>query len=432
MVDIENPNFKNKTYKELFLTQLQDAYEQGLLSSDNKFMDYIQNREDIENNYVMQSSVHNKTLSTAYEDMQKIYNALDVDNASNNDLDNIGELVGLIRNQAQSSLVEQIFYVLNDAEADILIPAGTIVTSEDNTETNYYTVEDATIPMGSTSVTTSALSVDKGDQTRVNKKVLTRILTNLQQDIPVKVYTYNTITSTGGRVQESDEEYRSRIKRWPYILKRGTLDCYLNYLENVEGLNGYNLIQRWDGPGTMKIIIDPGTDYLINTIMTGLEDEVIIADDDIVIVGAEEVTVDVDLVVNITLDNNINYTSIDTDSLAEKVKGLINTYIDGGVILAYRQISYTQDYGNVQREVYEDAYRLVSVDYNGLTIGENFIPSKCSNFIDDQLNLQGDNPIKNIEFSIPSTFTADSTTDYYGDVADDETATTGIITVKII
>ena len=61
----EDVNFRKKEYRELFYAYLKDAYSQGLLSDDSQFLNYIHNREDIESNYIMQASVHNKTLETA-------------------------------------------------------------------------------------------------------------------------------------------------------------------------------------------------------------------------------------------------------------------------------------------------------------------------------------------------------------------------------
>ena len=414
---LQTVNFRMKTYKELFLSHLQDAYNQGLLSSDNRFMDYINNREDIENNYVMQSSVHNKTLATAYEDMQLIYNALDIDNAANQDLDYIGELLGIVRFSAQSSATELYFFLKNNATTNISIPAGTLA--------------DCMIYAGQTGVTVTALSASKGENSHVNKGELTYIISESANFSDNQLYVYNTIASTGGRVRETDDEYRLRIKKWPYILKRGTIDCYLNYLESFEGLNDYNLIPLWDGSGTLKIVTDPGTEDFIQSLLEGLIENVILADDDVTIIGSDEIPIDIYTVVNVTIDNPLDMTSDEKTALTRRIKELIATYIDGGIIYTYEQISYYKYYGDIQEKVYEDAYKINKVAYSGLGIGENFIPQKCAEFIDEQLNFEGNNPVKNIEFNIPSSFTADSLTDYYGDIDDEETATTGNITVVI-
>ena len=46
-------------------------------------------------------------------------------------------------------------------------------------------------------------------------------------------------------------------------------------------------------------------------------------------------------------------------------------------------------------------------------------------------DLQGNNIVKNIEFKIPKSFLASSDTDYYGNISDEEVATTGNITLTI-
>lgn len=423
---VESLNFKVKTYKEIFLTHLEDSFEMGLLSSDKNFLDYVKNREDIENNYIMQSSVHSNTLATAYKDMNLIYNALNIDNASNQDLDYIGELVGINRRLAQSSLTELIFSLDSASNSDITIPKGTIVSNKSYGGTQYYTLETKTLYKGETSVNVSAYSVGKGETSiHVSKGEINYIQSNIERKDNKKINVTNTITSSGGRVREEDNEYRVRIKKWPYILKRGTLDCYKNYLDNLEGLNAYNIINMWDGPGTMKILINPGPDYLIDKITKDIITDVMVADDDVIIEKAVEKSIDVDLIVNISIDSNNTLTTIDKEILEKRIKELISTYIDGGTIKAYKQVANT----NITNS---DTFKLTNINYSGLSIGDNFIPQKCSTFIDEQLNFTGENPIKNITFNLPSSFVSTLSNDYYGNILDDETATCGVINVKII
>ena len=74
-------NYKEKDYDQLFLGMMQDAYQYGLISTDERFMDYIKNRQDIENNYCLFLSVYAFENSQIFEEMTKLYNSNDIDKA---------------------------------------------------------------------------------------------------------------------------------------------------------------------------------------------------------------------------------------------------------------------------------------------------------------------------------------------------------------
>ena len=121
---VESLNFKVKTYKEIFLTHLEDSYEMGLLSSDKNFLDYVKNREDIENNYIMQSSVHSNTLATAYKDMNLIYNALNIDNSEGENAaaeETAAEIDGHSNEIVTTAEELQAFYIVKSILCDVLI-----------------------------------------------------------------------------------------------------------------------------------------------------------------------------------------------------------------------------------------------------------------------------------------------------------------------
>ncbi len=413
----EDVNFRKKEYSELFYAYLKDAYQQGLLSDDSQFINYISNREDIESNYIMQASVHNKTLEKAYTDMGLIYNALSVNTAKGSDLDNLGEKLGIYRRPATPYFIEVLFEVKNPSNTNITIPAETIITTRSgNTSKAYYTVEDAVILAGEYYVLSSALSLETNINAKVGIGEIQHISSNLNIANPITVR--NTTVSSGGKSVEGDEDYRSRILNWTYTLKRGTIDSYLNYLDSLPGLIAYNFIPEWDGAGTIKIIIDPGTNYLINKVYNGLISNVCNADEDLTVVAAQEKPIDLNLGVNVSIDNPTTYTTSEKLEIKNLIENLIRIYIDGGDSLEFSEVG-------------DGTYQLETVDYPGLMIGENFIPSQCTTFINQQLDLQGNNLVKNLEFTIPKSYLPSSDTDYYGNITGEEVATTGNITITI-
>ena len=162
LINYQTLNFKRKIYDEIFLEELEDSYKMGLLSSDKNFLNYVENREDIENNYIMQCSVHSKAVEGCYDDLQNIYDAFDLDTAVGEDLENIGLLVGIEKPEAKPSHVDLTFYLKSPIEYDLIIPAETIVTSKSNGGVSYYTTKDVKIVSGDTEVTVGARTVSLG------------------------------------------------------------------------------------------------------------------------------------------------------------------------------------------------------------------------------------------------------------------------------
>ena len=122
-------NYKEKDYDQLFLSMMQDAYQYGLVSTDERFLDYIKNRQDIENNYCLFLSVYAFENSQIFEEMTKLYNSNDIDKAQGRDLDIIGNKFGIPRPSARKSSVELTFTRAINQDVDFTIPKGTIVST---------------------------------------------------------------------------------------------------------------------------------------------------------------------------------------------------------------------------------------------------------------------------------------------------------------
>ena len=357
-------NYREKDFDQIFKEMIQDAYYYKLISSDEHFLDYIDNRQDIENMYVLFLSVYAMQTSEFYEVATKLYNSNDLDKAVGKDLDILGAKVGVPRPQARKSSVTLRFEC--EADVDVKIPKGTIVS--DGNGTSYYTTEEATIIRGRNSVNVSALSVDGGYNTHVGRYTLNYIEKTTLNSIH-NVSVTNPKGSSGGRSAFSDDEYRELIRNWTYSHIKGTKEAYELFFSYYDGVESYKLVPKWDGAGTVKVIIDPSDDWIINDVSEKLLQNVELFDDDVFVTGAENKVIDVNAVANISIDNIEDYSTNEKELIKQKVINAIRVYIDGG-------------------------YRSNGNYHTGLLIGEDFIPLQCAVFV-----IQEVPQLKSIDFT---------------------------------
>lgn len=388
-----NLNFVKKTYDDIFLEMLTDAYTEGLLSSDENFLNYVSNREYIENFFILDLSVIALQLTEAYEDMELIYTGLDLSKAKGHDLDNIGKWMGLIRPPAQFAHVELYANIDEPIDDDIFIPVGTRIINNLNNGNDYELIEPIEIVAGLNQNYVTARSLVAGYEARIGENELTEIEYTSDDGFAKKITITNPKSSTGGRPEATDEEYRSLLKNRPYTYKRGTKATYDEFFRFVEGLKGYYLDPRLDGSGTVRIVIDPNTPFMIENISDQLNENVVLYDDDILVTGAIEKTIDIDLIANVDLDAIIPMSRPEKDILEQKLTNALKTYINGGILSD----------GTI---------------YDGSLIGQDFLPYKAGNFIGKEYDQ-----VKNLDFDYPKEPIV---------IGADEKAVAGTINVKVV
>ena len=132
--------YTQKEYAEIFGEMLDSSLEKGLISHDEDFKSYIENQEDISNYYVMDKSVIAEADDLIYKDITEVYKSPKIDHATGSDLDDIGDIVGIIRPPATCAEVETTFSIEGDLINPITIPEGVIVSTNDNIR--YVTLEE--------------------------------------------------------------------------------------------------------------------------------------------------------------------------------------------------------------------------------------------------------------------------------------------------
>jgi len=366
---------------------LNNAVNKGLISNNHDIESYVDNLEDIENFYVMLLSVLALPISKAHEDIVKVYNNDDLNKATGDNLDKIGLKVGVNRIGETRSESEVTFSLVSVTNVDKVIPAGTLVYSNKNIF--YVTKENCVISAGNLSNKVNCYAQKAGTGQRVLKGELNKTNAN----IGVKVLVTNDNNSYGGSNAESDDEYRNRLLNWTKIIQRGSLDAYITYINSIDGLDDYKVVPKWDGVGTIKIIISPGNDSKRNEVYNGLKNNVCLLDEDINVVSSVDKTINIYCKCDTDLDLINPYTTNEKLDIKDRIMSNIGIYINGG-------------------------YKLNGEYHKGLGIGKDFIPYKLGIFLDNEVP-----EIKNITFITPE--------DYIS-VSDYEKAVLGSLTVEIL
>jgi len=381
-------NYVEKDYEEIFGLMLEDSVNNGLASKAEDFESFIANRQDISNYYVMDKSVIAKMFEIYYDDATLIYNKDDIDLATGIDLDNIGAKVGVPRPLDTKASVLVTFTLNNvELENDISFDEGIIVSTADGIE--YETVEPLFISVDNTSASVQCLSVDAGTGVRIAAESIENIVDELGYNFKVT----NPNASHGGTDEYNDDEYRELLYNWRLILIKGSDEAYEEFFANFDGIDGYKLIPNWDLSGTMKVILDPGTPYLLNEAYSRLQSEVTQATEDIVMFAPVEKYIDIEASVNVDIDQINPYSELEKDNIKDRIVSAIKVFIDEG-------------------------YRNDGTWYTGLGIGEDFIPHKLAVFLDEEIP-----ELKDINFSTP---------DDYIRIEDEEIAVSHNILIEMV
>ena len=303
---------------------VQDAITRDLIDASPDVLDKLSKGINTENQYILDLSAHASQLSILEQKLQDIYLNLNIETATGTGLDFIGEKVGVNRIQPQPSLVEVLVSLPTAADTDLVIPAGTlcrIVEIQEN-GSEYVTSEEVVLNAGVTSATITCESV------------LLDYLPPLVEGAVIGLVGFNDLTvtneapSTSGRRIESDDDYRKRIKTWKEQSIIGTRSCIMDYLENYNGLDGYSLIPRYAGIGTLKIVCDT-IETNLQKISEGVHENCMIITDNpplCVLPTGRQLEA-----LTITVSRSSGVSTLSDEELEQLVVAQTKTYVEGGI-----------------------------------------------------------------------------------------------------
>ena len=381
-------NYTEKTYEEIFEEALQDSLESGLISHAEEFEDFIANKEDISNYYVMDKSVISQMIANIYsQGITPTYESAKVEYAEGIDMENLGDLVGVPRPEATYAYALVTFTLNEILDTDVNIDPGVVISTNDGIE--YETLENIFIAAGAESTDVSCVATDPG----VAGKVIENSLVNIETDLVVSLSCINNSASTGGTEAYTDDEYRYLLMNWIKIHLKGSTDAFEEYFANFDGLDSYKVVPNWDGTGTIKCVLDPGTSYQLNTAYNDLQNTVTQCSEDVVMFPPTPKLIDIYATVNVDIDQLNPYSDVEKEDIKARIISSIKVFIDGG---------FTND----------NEY------YPGLLLGEDFIPHKLAVFLDYEIP-----ELKNITFNYPQD---------YIEILDEELGKSNTITIEMI
>ena len=380
-------NYSQKYFEEIFESMLTDSLEKGLISHANEFPSYIANQEDISNYYVMDKAVIAQMFQTVYEDMTRIYESAKIEYAEGSDLDEIGAIVGISRPAATHAETLIKFTLSEIASEDIDLPEGIVISTDSVIE--YETVERLFISAGNNESTITARAVEAGLSGKVLENSLTKLVSSLGYNFTV----INESPSTGGTEEYRDDEYRYLLMNWSKIRLKGSLEAFEYYFASFDGIDSYKLVPNWDGAGTIKCVLDPGTDYQLLNAYEDLQETITQATEDIFMSAPVTKLIDIYATVNVDIDQINPYSDIEKTDIQARIISAIKVFIDGGY-------------------VNEGSW------YPGLLLGEDFIPHKLAVFLDDEIP-----ELKNITFHTPEDYVS---------ILDEEIGVSNTINIEMI
>lgn len=358
--------YTQKFYEELFLFSLENAYDWGLISHDENFTDYVKSKQDISNFYVMNLSVLADSIEDVYYDITDVYYSSKVNHAIGGDLDDIGRIVGCVRPPATFAEVE-VTFTTETYDSVRTIPQGIVLSTA--TGIVYHTTTSKELPANTSTVNVQARAMEAGIKSRVLAGALNKIDTNATDEVigvTLKSCT-NQTSSSGGNNAYTDDEYRELLLDWRKANIRGSKEAYEYFFSQCDGIDSYKLIPNWNGTGTLKVVLDPGTPDQLRDVYAALNSDVSQFTEDISMFAPEPVPIDIYAICNVDIDMINPYSSVEKEAIRSRIVDAVKLYIDGDV-----------------------------EKYTGLGIGVDFIPYKLGVFLSELVP-----ELKDITFKYP-------------------------------
>ena len=209
-------------------------------------------------------------IAELYQLVQTVTSQSWVETATDEWLDLKVKEVGIERIPAVKAQVYLTFSADEPPEQNIVIPADTICKSQKDEEGNeyrFYTMEEAVLEAGETSVVTLAEAEETGSKYNVGAGTITRMITPVAgisavtnidwEDTSVEPPTTVSYLKQEGVDEESDEHLRQRaIGAWEAIGIGGTRTAYQTWAMSVPGVVAASILDDFPfGPGTVGVVI---------------------------------------------------------------------------------------------------------------------------------------------------------------------------------
>ncbi|MBW4528276.1 MAG: baseplate J/gp47 family protein [Phormidium tanganyikae FI6-MK23] len=199
-------------------------------------------------------------IALLYEQMHQVYKAAYIDHAEGVHLDMLVAILGIKRNLPDYAEGE-VTFKRDPGKEDIVIPAGTLVTTEDRKDApkkSYKTLEDQSFVATATEQSVKVLAVERGE----SKVVAAEAIHIIPLPIPgIKSVINPAATRFTGKQAETDDDLRRRAKNALITSGKASLIAIENTLLSLPGIKEVKLIEHFDNEkyGVVDVFVD-GTD----------------------------------------------------------------------------------------------------------------------------------------------------------------------------
>ena len=167
-------------------------------------------------------------------------------------LDRFAEQRGLARNPAVKARGQLKFSVNETKPTAVIIPRGTVVSTDSEIPVRLYTTEDSEISPNTYSVSAPAEAEQAGYRGNVNAGTAI-----VPVSVPSEVDSVTNLSAfIGGADEESDETLRARIKN-SYVNCPNGMNAafYIELVKQVDGITKAGVVSKPRGAGTINVYI---------------------------------------------------------------------------------------------------------------------------------------------------------------------------------
>lgn len=257
--------------------------ELGTKSFDDIVADTLQALEDADNDLtniepgsvirtLVEALAENEDTSNYY--IEYIYNCLNIENCTGDDLDRAAKILSLVREPAKCAVSTLTLFTGEEpAQYDIDIPYGYVVSTrpDSNGEVKEFTITDAgkVLKAGEFSIDVTITANDAGYM-YVPANGIVVMSTSLQGISSVS----NQNAINGGKDAESDEEFIERIHNVQQTFGKCTDDAIQSAVSQLGGVTKATVYDMYDGVGTTGVMIITDTVPAPESVKKAIEETV--------------------------------------------------------------------------------------------------------------------------------------------------------------
>ena len=186
-----------------------------------------------------------------------VYGALGINEATDNDLDRLVAILGIVRKESTYATGVVTFSTGDEPYAyDISIPYGYEISTRQSADNMIYTYlvneENVVLPAGQTSIDVEVRSEIAGHQylPAGSLRVMGKSIIGIESVI-------NNSEINSGSDRESDDDLRSRTKEYVTTFGKCTDNALKMAVEEVNGVINCTVVDQYGGIGTTGVIVVP-------------------------------------------------------------------------------------------------------------------------------------------------------------------------------